>query len=458
MRNILFIIGYIAFASIAFAQEETYEVVVENQPLLNVLKEVESKYGLFFSYKIKDVKNTNININTKATSINNLLQQLLVNTNLQYEIVEDNFVIIKQKQLPETNIICGTVYDYKSKKPLPYANVLVKNTTTGTTTNEDGNFELNYQSNGDEHLIVSYVGYEAQTFEPTKFKNKNCPAITLRMPAIQEAFLIITDYITDGISLEGNGAATSIKPKLIGNMPGLIEADVLSTVQFLPGIASPSSRASDIYIRGCTPDQNLIIWEDIPVYHTAHYFGMISAINPNIIKNTNVYRGGFNATYGGRIGGFIELLSPDEKAYKSNTGIGANMTHAQVYTNQKFKLVDKPASITFSLRRSYNEIVETPTFRTYAELNQQGLIFDGKELDDSLKNKINIANDFYFLDTHFKFSTQISAKDKFQLSGIYTINNFNDDLLDRGKAMYNQTDSLYLTNRGLSLKSYYSKR
>lgn len=449
MRSILLIIFYVFFASLAFAQYGVYEVTVENQPLLNVLKKVESKYGIFFSYKIKDVKSTHVNISTKATSVNNLLQQLLAHTNLQFEIVDDNFVIIKQKQVPAINTICGTIYDYQSKNPLPYANVLIENTTTGTTTDEDGHFELNYQSTGNEKLFISYVGYEAQSIEPSKFKNKNCPAIMMRMPDFKKAFLVITDYLTEGISIESNGASTSIKPKLVGNIPGTIDPDVLSIVQFLPGVAAPSSRVSDIYIRGCTPDQNLIIWEDIPVYHTAHYFGMISAINPYIIENTNVYRGGFNATYGGRIGGVIELLSPDEKAYKNNLGIGANMTHAQTYAHKKFKLANKPASITFSLRRSYHEIFETPTFKTYAELSQQGLIFNSRQMMDP-NNSSNpiILNDFYFIDANAKFSTQINAKNKLQISGMYTINSFNDDI----RKIMSQNDSLYFANQGLSLK------
>jgi len=201
-----------------------------------------------------------------------------------------------------------------------------------------------------------------------------------------------------------------------------------------------------------TPDQNLIIWEDIPVYHTAHYFGMISSINPYIIESTNVYRGGFNATYGGRIGGVIELLSPDEKAYKGNFGLGANMTHAQAYAHQKFKVADKSSSITFSLRRSYNEIFETPTFKTYTALSQQGLLFKGRELNTLPKNLLNIVNDFYFLDANFKFSILIDDKNKFQLSGVYALNDFNDYIVDNRKGSFYQTDSLYIINRGISLK------
>lgn len=448
MKKILATIMYIALAFAAYSQNNAYAVKVNNQPLIEVLKKVEKKYDLFFSYKVKDVKKVLVDLNTQATSINNLLQQLLVGTDLQFEIVDEKFIIIKQKQAPETNIVCGTVYDQQSKSPLPYANVLIQNTSNGTTTDENGKFELKYQLNVDEKISVSYVGYEAQTIEIAKFEKKNCPAILLQMPKVKEAFLVIKDYITDGISVENNGAATNIKTQLIGNMPGVIEPDVLSTIQFLPGIAAPSSRVSDIYIRGCTPDQNLIIWEDIPVYHTAHYFGMISSINPYIIQNTNVYRGGFNATYGGRIGGVIELLSPDETTHKNNFGIGANMTNAQAYANQKFRLANKPAAITFSVRRSFNEIFETPTFKNYSSINQQGLVYDKTKIGSN-SDDISIINDFNFLDAQVKFSYQINRKNKFQLAGIVANNTFNDSIVYKNQS---RTDSLFLTSNGLSAK------
>lgn len=449
MRTIFLLILLCALTLKIFSQSKSYSIKINNEPLINVLKEVEKKYNLFFSYKVKDVKKVIVDLNSEASSINNLLQQLLTNTNLQFEIVEENFVVIKQKQASKTNTICGTVYDLKSKTPLPYANVLIQNTSTGTTTNEDGSFELKYEKTGDEQLSISYVGYDTKIIEASKLKNKNCPSIMLQMPKIKEAFLVITDYLTDGISVENNGAATNIKPQLTGNMAGLIEPDVLSTVQFLPGVAAPSSKASDIYIRGCTPDQNLIIWEDIPIYHTAHYFGMISAINPFIIENINVYRGGFNATYGGRIGGVVDLTSPNENTYKDNFGVGANMTHTQAYANQKFKLADKPSSITFSLRRSYNEIFETPTFKAYSYVSQQGLVFGENDLELIPDNKVDIINDFYFLDAQAKLSTQINTKNKLQIAGTFARNKFNDNIEDVKRL---QTDSLLLSNIGLSAK------
>jgi len=135
---------------------------------------------------------------------------------------------------------------------------------------------------------------------------------------------------------------------------------------------------------------------------------MISAFNPYVIEEARVYRGGFDATYGGRIAGVIEMESGDEETYKNEKGVGANMTHAQAYLHQKFGK-KKPFALTASLRRSFDELVKTPTFKSYTRYNQQGFVLGDDELL-VLPKHIDNQNDFYFFDTHLKFSGRLEPE------------------------------------------------
>jgi len=103
------------------------------------------------------------------------------------------------------------------------------------------------------------------------------------------------------------------------------------------------------------------------------------------------------------------------------------MTYAQAYLHQKLKS-ERPTSVTFSARRSYNEIVETPTFTGYSTTNQQGLVLGQHEIG---LDSIDIENDFYFFDTQLKISSKINAKNRIELAGIYAVNDFNDELYDK---------------------------
>jgi len=108
MKKIIIIICCFASAMPVFGQDNPEKVDINNRPLVEVLKEIEKKYELFFSYKVKDLKKINVSLTAETTSINHLLEQLLAKTNLQFEIVEDNFVVIKQKTLPQTNTNTNT--------------------------------------------------------------------------------------------------------------------------------------------------------------------------------------------------------------------------------------------------------------------------------------------------------------------------------------------------------------
>ena len=140
-----------------------------------------------------------------------------------------------------------------------------------------------------------------------------------------ENLVVVTDYLTQGIDLANQGFGTSVQPAALPALPGQVEPDVLQSLQFLPGVSSPDGSVANIHVRGSTPDQNLVMWEDIPIYHTAHYFGSISAFNPFVVDNINVFRGGFDADYGGRIAGIIDMKTNALGEPGLSGGLGSNL-------------------------------------------------------------------------------------------------------------------------------------
>ena len=101
--------------------------------------------------------------------------------------------------------------------------------------------------------------------------------------------VIISNYLTSGI-LKDNTGATIIKPKSFGILPGLIEPDVLQTIQALPGILSVDETISNINVRGGTNDQNLLLWDGIKMYQSGHFFGLISAFNPYFTEHRTRFK------------------------------------------------------------------------------------------------------------------------------------------------------------------------
>jgi len=428
------------------AQNKGFKLNAKDQPLEKVLVSLENQYDLLFSYKTNDVSPHIINIEKEYSHIKSLLKDLLRHTDLEFENINSQNILIRKIRTRE---ICGYIIDALSNSPLPYANIYIKGSNVGVSSDEDGKFIFKHTFKKDQQLEVSYMGYDKETVSYTYFNKTSCPKLTLSVPKDLEPLLVVKDYIIDGIDLTNNGSATVLRPNRLSNLPGQSEPNVLESIKILPGISSPTSKASDIFIRGGTPDQNLILWEDIPIYHSAHYFGMISAIDPFIVDKMNIYRGGFGAEYGGRIASVIDIETLDERSQVKKLGFGTNMTHGYLYGVQPIGL-DKSTAVSFSVRRSFSELGETPTFRNISRVNQQGFIIGTSEVA-ALPDHIKIFNDFNFIDSHLKFSSQITSQDRVQVSGLYVKNNFSNEIID-DRRMKEQRDSMVLENKGFSAK------
>lgn len=299
------------------AQLRVIEMPAKEVDLKKVILHLETEYGYLFSYKNKLVESVKVSPPTQPFPIDIFLSKVLKNSNLQFEIVDDNYILLSQnteisKIEKEKNTLCGIVKDALTKESLVGANVYLKGTQIGVFTDENGAFLLQVDAASKSKLIISYTGFEEKELLTAAYLTKPCQTISLDyIQFSDENMVIITEYLTDGVQLDKDANSIIFQPAKIGTLPGQAEPDILNTIQFLPGITSPDGSASNICIRGGTSDQNLILWEDIPIYHSAHYFGMISAFNPYIIDEAEVFRGGFSSDYGGRISGVIDLKSKD---------------------------------------------------------------------------------------------------------------------------------------------------
>ncbi|MBI1227163.1 MAG: TonB-dependent receptor plug domain-containing protein [Bacteroidetes bacterium] len=452
------IIIFSALPFLAISQQKLIDIQTKDVSLSTIITQLENRYDYLFSYKIDDVKNIIITESCSKKGIDEFLKKILKNTGLEHEIINGNYIILKKSKKLDNELskaqedngfqICGQVFDSISQKPLSYANVYLKKSQKGDFAGEDGAFNFNYNLSRNDTVVVSYVGY-AERFIPVNFFIKNpCPKIKLSYSNYEIDGIIITDYLTDGIDLADNGAATVLRPERIGALPGQAEPDVFTTLQFLPGINAPNGGASDLYIRGGAADQNLILWEGIPIYHASHYFGMISAFNPYIIDKMKVYRGGFGAEYGGRASSVIDMQTADYKDLnKSEFGAGVNFINA--YTQGKLTSKKKTASLVYSLRRSLSELWRSPTFENITQRNQQSVI-EGNFDFSNLPKGVHINDGFYFLDSHVKAAAQLSPKDNLAIAFFYGKNDFDNNVTDLQKKE-KQIDILDLKSDGLSV-------
>ncbi|CAN0488542.1 unnamed protein product, partial [Laminaria digitata] len=185
------------------------------------------------------------------------------------------------------------------------------------------------------------------------------------------------------------------------------EKDVLKSLQLLPGIAGGSEGSSGFFVRGGTPDQNLIILDDAVVYNSNHLFGFFSVFNGNAIKSVEAFKGGFPARFGGRLSSVIKIDMKDGNKEKLSGEINIGLISSSV-------LLEGPinkgkTSFIVSGRRTYADVLAQPFIKAQTDGESTG--------------------GYYFADLNFKIHHIFSPKDKIYWSNYYGRDKFysNDD-------------------------------
>ncbi|MEL6658272.1 MAG: carboxypeptidase-like regulatory domain-containing protein [Bacteroidota bacterium] len=429
-------------------QEVVYEIQLTDVSLKTVLQELERQYDLAFSYQDRLAEQV-VSVDIKTDNLEELLNATLQGTGLSYELIEERYITLFVPDIISTvvpiNRFCGRVLDSLSGQPLAYANAYLLRTQNGGSADEQGKFFFSSSTRPTDTIVISYIGYQEQRIAAYDYLKTQCPDIALSfLPYGENLMVVVTDYLTEGIELSKQGFSTNLQPDALPSLPGQVEPEVLQSLQFLPGISSPDGTLSNIHIRGSTPDQNLIMWEDIPIYHTAHYFGSISAFNPYVVDDVDIFRGGFGAAYGGRIAGIIDINTDARKSPGLTGGLGTNLFSAFGYAQAADKAQKHGVSI--SLRRSLVDAWNPPFFAQLRYRNQQEVL-RGNFSPDNLPNGIRVADAFNFWDTQIKYSAQLSERDQLHLAGLFSENSFNNEVRDEMRQQ-SQIDSMALRHQG----------
>lgn len=247
--------------------------------------------------------------------------------------------------------------------------------------------------------------------------------------------VIINGYLTEGISKKKN-AVFLIQPNNIGLLPGLIEADVLESLQQLPSVISPNETASGFTVRGGRLDQNRMIWNGINIYHKGHLFGMISPFNSNSSDQVLFINKGTHPKYGERVSSVIDISSKYSIPQKMEGDISLNGISANAYISVPI-LKDK-LNIQASVRRSYTEWYESFTFKQYAKK-----VFQTTKIEQAE----DVNDGFNFIDYNINLNFHPSQNHKINLSAIYIDNQLDYTVKDTGSEV-SFNDVMSIENEG----------
>ncbi|HEX2921851.1 MAG TPA: TonB-dependent receptor [Bacteroidales bacterium] len=352
--------------------------------------------------------------------------------------------------------LTGIVRDAMSGEVLPFASVQVLGTTIGTSTNSDGYFTLLKVPSDTNTIVVQYIGYEKEAV----FLSPNTPKQNLGVEMKQQSKTLqevkITAYKDDVVFVRKSEASVvKITPVKMEQLPDLGEKDVMRSFQLMPGVSASNESSSGLYVRGGTPDQNLILYDGFTVYHVDHLYGFYSAFNANALKDIQLYKGGFESKFGGRLSSVTEITSKEGSQKYFNIGGDISMLSTNLFAEIP---IGKKFSSMIAVRRSYQGKIYDMIFSKFnksANVNAPDMgTGPGRRFSQETKVKS------YFYDLNGKFTYRPTRKDVVSLSifnGTDELDNsFKSDIPSFGQAnanfSMNSTDLTRYGNIGSSIK------
>ncbi len=402
--------------------------------LQGFLEELEKKHPIKFYFLPDWFSNISLDKDYQNQTLQFVFTDLFLGTDLNYLEFSKNTIVfvkdpsraiqhqtllseaiqeqrkIEQIQLGELSktkqnlkiVIRGTVSG-KNNEPLVGASVFVKDLSLGISTDPQGKFQIQLPT-GQHIMNFSFVNYEEKVINLNAFQDGDLAINLEELPTVLEE-VVVQDKATKEDMTSSIGQV-QISMKELKRAPSFMgEVDLIKQIQTLPGVSTAGEAASGFNVRGGSVDQNLILYDGMPVFNSSHVFGFFSAFNSEAIRDVTFYKGGIPAEFGGRVSSILEIHSKEGDAEKWKGGAGIGIISSNV--NIGGPIVKEKTTLSTNFRTTYSDWLINTIRTDYIDLSNSTVTF----YDGSLKLTHKFTKN-----TKLTFSGYAS-RDQFRLAG-----------------------------------------
>ncbi len=245
--------------------------------------------------------------------------------------------------------ISGTVQATDGTK-LPGVLISIKGTEISTVTDDAGNYLLMDVPLGQFTILASLPSF-AEEEVAVLLENQNTVTVDITLELAELQFEItVRPETAELMSASESIGVVSVLPSQVVALPSMGEKDIFRSLQLMPGISATNEASAGLYIRGGTPDQNLVLFDGFTIYDVDHFFGIFSAFNANAIENVTIYKGGFESKYGGRISSVVDVTGKSGRSNEPSFGGGISFLSYNAYADVP---LGSKGSFMFAGRKSF---------------------------------------------------------------------------------------------------------
>ncbi len=398
------------------AQSISFRIEVENKPLSEVLLELRNKYDFQFSYNENKLSRYKITVSktfdSKDEAIKYLMKDLPFNlqkTGYVYVIIPDKKKL-KEIQEKELTHITGQIVEAGSFEPLPYSQILINNQPM--IADVTGNFNYTASADSSFHVRISHLGYYIYD--------------TLLYAGIHQQFKLIPSSVNiPEVLVQGNevekatmvGEKTgkiTINSNIARFLPGQGDNAVFNLIRLMPGIQAAGERSGDLLIWGSYEGHSLVTFDEFTLFGLKNYNDNISVVNPFLVKNIEILKGGFEAKYGNRVGGIINITGKNGNMQKPVFSLNINPTTLNGMAEIP---LFKKSSLLLAYRQTYYNLFSSEDFNIFAPTRPLPKEPNKSAQLRNIQFDLNVyPNDYSFQDLNLKYSYKFNNGDQFYIS------------------------------------------
>ena len=396
--------------------------LMAQETLQSRIKQIQESYGVHFVYDAS-LQGTLDAIRVKSApaasiTLEEALRQTFEGAPVAWQLRGRNVILTAAAKAPVVRTrrftLNGFITDARSGETLIGAGVL--SGQDGAAANEFGYYTLTLPA-GRHQLQIAYIGYDTATLE-LDLQRDTTINFALQGNSELDAARIVARKDA-GIQSAYLGSL-EVPLVQIQNTPALFgEADVVKTLQLLPGVQGGIEGFSGLYVRGGGPEENLILLDGVSIYNMDHMLGLFSVFQPEAVKNVTLYKGSFPARYGGRISSIVDIRTNDGNMKETHGSLTVGVLNDRFHLEGPI-VKDK---LSYSLSaRGLHTIIAEPILRL------------------CLKDKyVN----FYFYDLNGKLTWRATDKDRFYLSLYQGADNGGSDVEEHDGEHYYPDQNAY---------------
>lgn len=314
--------------------------------------------------------------------------------------------------------IRGFIYDKQNGEPVLFTPVFLKGTQLGSLTDVNGFYSISDVPVGNYELMVSTIGFDTLVVPVTILANQvvskqlYVTKTTVNLKAVE------VSAEREAQKSEVRTSVTKITPKEIRSVPSVGgEPDLAQYLQVLPGVVFSGDQGGQLYIRGGTPIMNKVLLDGMIVYNPFHSIGLFSVFDTDVMRNAEIYTGGFPADYGDRISSVMDITTRDGNKRRYGGKISATTFSSKLIFEGPIKKQKENGGGSSSFLLSYkNSYLDQSSKALYSYIDEDGLPFNFQDfygkvsLNGENGSKLNLFGFDFSDNATFRDVTDINWK------------------------------------------------